>query len=71
MNDTPNMAQDFVLNENCATTQDQTLKEQLCQQPIKTLPQTGGDMWFVAFLLIVTTALSVYGVMKHERNKEK
>lgn len=71
MNDKPNMAEDFVLNGNCETTQDQTLKEQLCQQPvIKTLPQTGGDgIWLL--LLIIATVLCAYGVMKHENRRKK
>jgi len=70
MNEKPGMAEDFVLNGNCQTTQDQTLKEQLCQQPVKTLPQTGrDDIWLL--LLIIATVLCTYGVMKHENRRKK
>jgi LPXTG-motif cell wall-anchored protein len=69
MNEKPGMAEDFVLNGNCQTTTDQTLKEQLCQQPV-VLPQTGGDdIWLL--LLIIATVLCTYGVMKHENKRKK
>lgn len=66
MNDKPNMAEDFVLNGNCETTQDQTLKDKLCSglsQPEATrqhhdIPRVGVDISIVlpiigAILMVV------------------
>jgi len=56
MNEKPGMAEDFVLNGNCATTQDQTLKEQLCPKPV-VLPDTGSFV-AISFLLAVFITLA-------------
>jgi hypothetical protein len=70
MNDKPGMAEDFVLNGNCQTTQDQTLKEQLCAKPTTipiatTLPQTGATVYVAFFLAVVVVAICV--VITHKR----
>jgi len=62
MNDKPGMAEDFVLNGNCQTTQDPTLKEQLCP---KALPQTGSSIFYaLAFGLIVAV---LYYIIRKKR----
>ncbi len=62
MNEKPGMAEDFVLNGNCETTQDQTLKEQLCP---KALPQTGSSLTYVIIIGIIIAV--IYYIIRTRR----
>jgi LPXTG-motif cell wall-anchored protein len=71
MNDRPNMADDFVLNNNCATTTDQTLIDQLCQSPSPTpttLPNTGQtDTFGVTVVAAIICAMIVVLITKNRK----
>lgn len=62
MNNKPGMAEDFVLNGNCQTTQDPTLKEQLCP---KALPQTGSSLPYVVVVGIILAV--IYYIIRRKR----
>ncbi len=72
MNNKPGMAEDFVLNGNCQTTQDPILKEQLCQtiQPSisssneNDLPRVGGSSIFYALAFGLIVAVLYYIIRK-------
>lgn len=71
MNDRPNMADDFVLNGNCATSTNQTLIDQLCQSPRitpQTLPNTGQtDTFGVTVVAAIICAALVVFIVKNRK----
>lgn len=84
MNDTPNMAEDFVLNGNCTTSTNQELIDQLCPKPVESvkltppasqdIPRVGNDWgFFFPFVVVVVYIMLVmaYHNRRHEKGKHR